>query len=98
MTDRLTFRAEIPDDLASAANWYDLQHLGLGDEFLAEYRRTLAMLVASPLLHAADLTGMRFWRLMRFPYRICYRVGDNSILVAAVFHARRSPKILRKRG
>ena len=62
MTDRLTFRAEIPDDLASAANWYDRQHLGLGDEFLAEYRRTLDM------------------------------------LVAAVFHARRSPKILRKRG
>ena len=97
MTLRLTFRPEIPTDLASAANWYDHQHLGLGDEFLSDYRRTLDMLISSPLLRAADSTGMRFWRLKRFPYRILYRVGDNSILVAAVFHTRRDPNTLLER-
>ena len=92
------FRAEVPLDLASAANWYDQQQPGLGEEFLNEYRRALDGLVESPLVHAADSTGMRFRRLRRFPYRICYRVGETELLIAAIFHARRDPKRLLDRG
>ncbi len=98
MSFRLCFRPEIPLDLASAAIWYDDQRIGLGDEFLAEYRVTLDYLMEQPLLRAEDKCGMRFWVLKRFPYRICYYVRNDEIVVAAVFHVRRNPARLRSRG
>jgi plasmid stabilization system protein ParE len=94
----VSFRAEVPLDLASAADWYDNQRQGLGDEFLNEYRVALDGLVKSPLARVADPTGMRFRRMKRFPYRICYRVCEDEIVVAAIFHARRDPNRLLDRG
>ena len=94
MQYKVSFRPEIPSELASAANWYDDQRAGLGEEFLCEYHLALDALLESPHLHAPDEMGIRFRRLKRFPYRICYRVIENEILVAAVFHAQRDPKRL----
>ena len=33
----------------------------------------------------------------RFPYLVLYRLGDESISVIAVFHAKRDPKIWKSR-
>jgi plasmid stabilization system protein ParE len=95
---RVSFRPEIPFDLASAATWYDDQRIGLGDEFLAEYRLALECMLEQPLLRAEEKRGMRFWLLKRFPYRICYYLRSDEIVVAAVFHVRRNPARLRNRG
>ena len=97
MISRLTFRPEVPADLASAASWYDHQRAGLGEEFLSEYRLALDALVKRPLLRPEDQSGMRFWLVKRFPYRIFHRAHDN-IVVAAVFHVRRNPTRLKNRG
>ncbi|HMO18574.1 MAG TPA: type II toxin-antitoxin system RelE/ParE family toxin [Oligoflexia bacterium] len=88
--------------MASGATWYDRQVPGLGDEFLGEYRLALDKVLELPLAQAADSSGMRFQRLKRFPYRICYRVQEMGvqemeILVAAVFHMRRNPDRLSNR-
>ena len=98
MIIRLTFRPEVPADLASAASWYHHQRAGLGEEFLSEYRLALDALVKRPLLRPEDQSGMRFWLVKRFPYRIFYRVQDDNIVVAAVFHVRRNPARLKDRG
>ncbi len=68
MKYEVSFRAEVPSDLASAANWYDNQREGLGEEFLNEYRLALDGLVKLPLARAADSTGMWFRRLKRFSF------------------------------
>lgn len=94
MSFSVTFRPEVASDLASAANWYDQQESGLGDEFLEEYRRALIRLAELPLARAADHSGLRYLKLDRFPYRTCYRVREKEIVVAAVFHMRRNPNRL----
>ncbi len=41
-------RPEVATDLATAADWYDHREPGLGDDFIAEYRRTLAATICNP--------------------------------------------------
>ena len=41
-------RHEVAVDLADAANWYDGQESGLGDDFMQMYRGTLNAVVESP--------------------------------------------------
>ena len=81
MSYRLSFRPEIPVDLALATRWYDDQRIGLGDEFLVEYRLALDCLLDQPLLRAEDRRAMRFWLLKRFPYRICYLLRGDEIVI-----------------
>jgi hypothetical protein len=69
---RLSLRPEVAHDLADAAGWYDGRESGLGDDFIAEYRVTLARVVGNPSIRSVVRSGLRWWKLDRFPYLLWY--------------------------
>lgn len=91
MSFTIRFRPEVVTDLEDAARWYDERRAGLGAEFLQETRITLDRIVQQPELVAADETGIRSYRLHRFPYAVHYRIEGPLVVVFAIMFGGRDP-------
>ena len=89
---RLIVRPEAESELLEAIDWYEARSPGLGSGLLrcvdACYQRLLRQPESYPVVHRET----RMATVRRFPYLVLYRVRDESIVVVAVFHARRDPK------
>ena len=96
MTKRWRIHAETLAEIDATATWYDAQRAGLGLEFLAELRSTLAALRAAPGVSTADREAagdahVRRRRLHRFPYAVVFAESTTEYVVIAVMHLRRRP-------
>lgn len=93
----VVFRPEAEDDVADAFAWYEEQSRGLGSHFLLCVEAALSQIKrhpdASPVVHRQIRRAL----LRRFPYGVFYLLEDTRILVLAVFHAKRSPALWKKR-
>lgn len=83
-------------DFQSAANWYNKEREGLGDEFLDELFSAISDIEADPLRFARvgiarTKREVRSYSLKRFPYSIIYERVDDGFTVIAVAHAKRRP-------
>jgi plasmid stabilization system protein ParE len=94
---KLIIRPEAEDELLEAIDWYEARSPGLGAELLrcvdASFHRIQRHPEAYPVAHR--LTRMALVR--RFPYLVLYRVVGEFISVVAIFHAKRDPKIWKRR-
>ncbi|MBI2300110.1 MAG: type II toxin-antitoxin system RelE/ParE family toxin [Armatimonadetes bacterium] len=95
MTIRLLAVAEV--ELEEAVDYYNSQSEGLGYEFAAEVRQTLARIAEHPEAWHPLSPRTRRCRMRRFPYGVVYQVRGPEILVAAVMHLRRAPDSWRRR-
>jgi len=85
-------------DLVAAAEWYDDQQPGLGDEFVEEVNAAICSLPRNALAHSVRFADVRCIRLKRFkPYGIYYFLWREEVIVFAVFHASQHPRWLRSR-
>ena len=86
---------EAAQEAVAAAEWYDQQHFGLGDEFTEAVDAAIDLieediLPLSPFSKNIDAIGVKRLVLKRFPYDIVVREhGDESIVVAIAHHARK---------
>ena len=78
-------------ELREAADFYDLQRPGLGDEFLDEARAVLDRVAERPEAWPVTLGETRKAVLSRFPYSIMYWIDDTGVNVSAVAHHSRRP-------
>jgi toxin ParE1/3/4 len=94
---KLRVLAEARKETERAAEWYDEQRLGLGEDFLQELESVYTNIEDHPhrplRITIAGLEEREFHRviLRRFPYKVIYEVDDDEIVVLAVAHARRKP-------
>ncbi len=85
-------------DIVSAAEWYDDQQPGLGDDFVDEVDAVIRSLSSNPLVHAIRFADVRCARLKRFKkYGVFYFVWQGEIIVFSVFHGGLHPRRLRER-
>lgn len=85
-------------DIIAAAEWYDDQRAGLGDEFVAEVDNVIRSLTKAALLHSVRYADVRCTRLKRFkPYGVFYYLWQGEVIVFSVFHASRNPQVIRRR-
>lgn len=87
------------EELIHAAEFYESQAAGLGEDFLTEANRVVELVTATPELGApyAEGEGIRRVLLQRFPFAIVYQIEPELILVVAVAHQRRRPGYWRDR-
>ena len=102
MSRQLRFHDDALAEIASAADWYDRQREGLGDEFLDSLHARLEQLIATPslggrLVGAVSDIPARKLLLTRFPYVIVFVEVGDEIRVLAVMHAKRRPGYWMKR-
>ena len=98
MTRRFIVRPLAEADLGDAARWYDDERAGLAERFFSDVDRTFARIRERPLQFPTVAGEVRRALLHTFPYAVYFRVSDQSVVVLAVLHLRRNPKIWRGRA
>jgi plasmid stabilization system protein ParE len=93
----LTFRAEARDEMEDAYNWYEDQKATLGEDFLACVDTTLDRIEQRPEAYRVVFQDFRRAVIHRFPYVIYYRIISSRIIIIAVVHGKRDPKIWQSR-
>jgi len=85
------------EEFAKAAEYYELQREGLGDEFVSEVLRTAAILEDFPQIGTPIMPKFRSFQVRRFPYALVYREDADELIVVAVAHHSRRPDYWRDR-
>jgi len=78
-------------DLLNAVSYYNEQSEGLGYEFAAEVKQTLARILRFPEAWHPLSERTRRCRTRRFPYGVVYQLRGDLVLVVAVMHLGRHP-------
>ena len=94
----VVLRAEARAEFDDAFDWYEQQRPGLGVNFLAQVQEVLDRIGTKPELYAQIFHDVRRAVVQRFPYSVFYIVESQQVVVLAVFHSRRDPKIWQTRA
>jgi plasmid stabilization system protein ParE len=97
MKRRIAFRPLVADDLAEIHDWYELRRPGLSAEFDRELEEACDTIQEFPLASRVLYRGVRRRHMGRFPYYVYYVVGEQTIIVVAIVHERRSPEVWMER-
>jgi len=80
-------------DLAGAVGWYKDQRAGLGEEFLGAVEASFDAIQEFPEMFAPLHGEVRRAVVSRFPYAVFYRIEPKRVVVLAVLHMARDPKL-----
>jgi len=79
-------------ELHDAAAFYtESANIELGLAFVAEFERTVNVILANPALGMIFRGNRRRYLLRRFPYSVIYQATSDELRVIAVAHPRRRP-------
>ena len=92
----MTFRVrpEARADIFDAAQWYEDREPGLGVAFIAEIDAAFQRIELGPERYTSIHRQLRRVLVRRFPYAVYFGVDAADIVIFAVLHQRRAPKIL----
>jgi plasmid stabilization system protein ParE len=85
------------EDFAQSFNWYASKSLGAAERFMIAINSALTEIASEPERFAKIDSRHRERLVRKFPFRIVYRILDNSILIVAVAHAKRRPDYWKSR-
>jgi len=85
-------------DFDEAFNWYEKRQPGLGVQFAERVQVALDSISAMPELHALIFGDVRRAFVRPFPYSVIYRIRGGRVVVLAVVHNKRDPKIWQSRA
>ena len=97
MTRRFIVRPLAEADLEHAARWYDDEQTGLGSRFLSAVDQVFGRIRERPQQFPVVSGDIRRALVHTFPYAAYFRATEESVVVLAVLHLRRNPKIWRAR-
>lgn len=92
MAYRLKLSARALREVGKAREWYEMQRIGLGEEFVAEAESQIEKVRENPLLYPEPIPKIRWSHLPKFPYSIFYTIRGDLVFVLSVFGQLRSPR------
>lgn len=83
------------EDIREAALWYNKRQYGLGKRFTAEVREKVHLIRQNPKTSNIRYNGVRTAVLNVFPFMIHFTIEEKNrtIIISAVLHTSRNPKI-----
>jgi plasmid stabilization system protein ParE len=90
MKYKVVIRHEAAREIQEAFDWYEEQSEGLGAEFLRAADACLAGARRNPEAYQVVHRHVRRALLRKFPYALFYILEDETIIVIACFHIKRS--------
>lgn len=86
------------EDIRDAARWYNKQSQGLGKRFTSEVRDSIQFIKQNPTACSIRYDEVRTAVLRVFPFMIHYTVDEDNktVIVSAVLHTSRDPKVWEK--
>jgi toxin ParE1/3/4 len=94
---RFILESSAKTDLRTTAHYYNNERHGLGQEFLADFHKTIARAVEYPLAAPIVYKHVRKARLDDFLFDVFYLLKEDVVAVFAVMHRRRNPDSWKKR-
>lgn len=82
------------EEFLEAVGFYESEAAGLGQEFIDEFERAVALIASNPELGSLYRSDTRRKILRRFPFQIIYEVRVDHLMIVAVAHERKRPGIL----
>jgi toxin ParE1/3/4 len=79
-----------------ACDWYESKRAGLGLEFFSSIESSFSIIQKTPFLFAIKIKNVRCAFVPHFPYGIFYFIDNDRIVVIAVFHLSRNPRLWKK--
>lgn len=78
-------------ELCEAVSYFNDQCAGLGFEFAAEIRKTIARILHFPAAWTMLSSRTRRCLTNRFPYAVIFQYTDTHLFIVAVMHLKREP-------
>ena len=97
MPRRFIVRPLAEADLEDAVRWYEDERAGFTERFLADVARTFDRIRERSLQFPTVRGDVRRALLHTFPYAVYFSAQDDEVVVLAVLHLRRNPKVWRTR-
>ena len=97
MKYQLKFTEDAKEDIKEASIWYNKKQMNLGKEFLNNVEHSILSLKQNPSQFAVIYKNARKAMINRFPYTILHVIKKEIIIIFAVFHKSRNPKIWKNR-
>jgi plasmid stabilization system protein ParE len=88
---------EAEADYEDAYNWYDARNPVNADRFEARVQDVYDRISANPLLHQKVFGDVRRAVVAKFPYAVLYIPEAARVVVIAVFHTSRDPRVWQRR-
>lgn len=100
MSWQVRFTPLADSDVVDTYAWYESAQPQLGEDFLRDVARAIALVVAHPEGCPDVHRGLRRALLHRFPYSLYYRLSDADriIEIRACLHQSRHPRNWRRRA
>ena len=98
MTRRWIVQPLAQADIDAAITWYDQQQSGLGSRFLDVLDQVFKRIRDTPLQFPAMSGDGRRALLHTFPYAVYFRETEQAVVILAVLHLHRDPRIWRRRS
>ena len=89
MAFNVRFHDEAEAELDVAVDWYEKQSAGLGWRFHSIVTETVKKIAKNPTFYGICFEDYRDVALKKFPYRIVFKIVENSVIVYAIFHGHR---------
>jgi len=97
MSRKLIIRPEAEADLTEAFEWYESRVTGLGLEFIRTVDSLFNALIRNPQAYPVVYKSARRALTRKFPYEVFFIADVASVVILAVFHAKRNPQLWQKR-
>lgn len=89
----VVYHRQVGRDLAAGFGYYEGQAEGLGERFLAAVNSVFDAIERYPEMFAQVHGEVRRALVSRFPYGVFYRVESRRVIVFAVLHTARDPRL-----
>ena len=89
----VVYRRQVGRDLAAGFGYYEGQTEGLGERFLAAVDSVFDAIERYPQMFAQVHGEVRRALVSRFPYGVFYRIEAKRVVVLAVLHTARDPRL-----
>lgn len=91
---------EARQDIGHIIDWYNEQEAGLGARFLGNLAASIKSLAENPLIFQIRYKKIRQAPVKDFPMQVHYLVEEKAkrVVILAVLHAARDPKVWRGRS
>ena len=86
-------------DIIESIRWYNEQKPGLGSRYYSSVKQVMKLIKKGPEIFQIRYKTLRMVPVEKFPFIILYQVDEAKklVVVAAVLHTSRNPKIWEER-
>jgi len=98
MSAAVIYLPEARDDVDAAYAQYVQHRVGLGERFLERLNARVEAVRDNPGMYGVVRDEVRAAPLRRFPYVVYYRVEGEAVVILAVLHGRRDPRVWQDRA